>query len=529
MSLTLEALDVRHDSYTKEFWDDLDALYRGGKAFRNRIQNFLPQNELEPSDVYHKRKHNATYRSYMGPIIDYYAAWLFSADFVIRAHSDGKTIDAPPEYAELREDIGGDVDMKVFVKERFTKSLIQERSHWLCELPATKEKAYPADKAQFENEGFKKACLKKVDAEELLYWELDDDGRLEWCVIHSIRKTRKSISSATFTFVETWAVYDKENCTTYQLEYEKGQRPSDPKTVVPETFKYKHGFLQVPLITLQIPEGMWIANRVYDPQTAHFRLGSALDWSIKRTCYSMPVLKLTDDGKDFTFGAGYYIKLGTEESMEWPAPPTQQFDAISNEVDVHRNDIFRMTHQMALGLDNNAETVGRSADSKDQDNAATRIMLHAYGEIVSKAIEETYELISDAFGDTDVSWSIEGMSGYDTATAPEVIANATNVQLLNIPSKTFLTEIKTKAAMASVPDASQGTKDLIRKEIAEGVEHAGDQMDTLYAGFTNIKNRTTVADVREADAEKARIASEASAKRAAAGGGSKPSKPKASS
>lgn len=509
MNLRLEALDTKNPSYDLEHWLDLYALYRGGKIFRDRIHRFLPKNPVEKFDLYEQRKSESSYRSYLGPVIDFYSAWLFSGDFKVRAKRavDGETIDdVDPIYAEFREDVGGDVDMKSFLKERFTKALVYGRSHWICELPQatgmSEEDAWPSNAAEFESKGFKSASLKAVDACDLYDWEVGDDGLLEWCSVYSKRMVRKSLSTTKRQVLETWHVYDREFCTIYQVgPYEQGERP-DSQAPIPIKRKYKHGFLQVPLVTLNIPDGLWIADRVSDPQTAHFRLGSALDWSIKRTCYAMPVFKIVDSTKPPVMGAGYWIELSTEESMEWAAPPAGQFDVISKEVDVRRNDIFRIVHQMAMGLDNNAETVGRSADSKEQDNAATRIMLNAYGAIVTQAIEETYEIVSDAFDDTDVYWSIEGFNGYDTATAPEVIATATNVQLLNIPSKTYLKEIKSKAAIATIPEASQDVKDIIRKEISTGVDTADEMMDIMSAGYVNIQQRTSVQDAADQAAAK---------------------------
>jgi hypothetical protein len=505
--LTLEALDVKHSSFDKDMWEDLYALYRGGRLFRDRIHRFLPKNPMERPDIYEQRKSESSYRSYMGPIIDYYSAWLFSGDFKVRAKQaeSGATLDeVDPKYAEFREDVGGDVDMKAFLKDRFTKALVHGRSHWICELPAaTKYEVgqWPGSVAEYEESGLMSSTLRPVDACNLYDWEIGDDGRLAWCSTYSCREVRPSITDTKRTIVETWHVYDREFCNVYEIRYKKGERPRPEETIPPKVV-YKHGFLQVPLVTLHIPDGMWIADRVSDPQKAHFRLGTALDWSIKRTCYAMPVFKLEDEEKPPVMGAGYYIMIGKEESMEWAAPPQGHFDVISKEVDVQRNDIFRMTNQMALGLDNNAETVGRSADSKDQDNAATRIMLNAYGSIVCGAIEETYELISDAWGDTETYWSIEGFNGYDTATPGEVIAIAQAAQLLNIPSLAYLVEIKSKAAISTIPEASQDVKDLIRKQIAEGVTTNSDMMDLLSAGYTSLQNRQSIKDVKDLASQK---------------------------
>jgi len=483
MPILLENLDATNSGYDADYWRDLDALYRGGRAFRDRIRNFLLQHQMEPTAVYHQRLQEASYRSYLGPIIDYYVAWLFSGAFSVRAKSlTGDTLQEPdPWYAAFREDVGGDIDMTDFMRERFKTALVKKRAHWICELNDDGQADWPDNLAEFHGRKFGEARLFKVDPEELYDWETDVKGNLTWCVIHNIQKIRPTVYQKRVLNVETWKVYDVKYVTTFEIRYEDGKRPASTELISEKEQPRRHGFLQVPLQTVEIPEGLWIANRIRDPQLEHFRLGTGLGWAIRRTCYAMPVFKIKDATKPPVMGAGYFIMIDVDEEMTWSAPPNQPFDVISKEVDVQRNDMFRVTHQMALGLDNNAETVGRSADSKAEDNAATRIMLNAYGMIMAEVIEETYEMISDARGDKDISWSIEGFSGYDTATAPEVISNAMNAQMLNIPSKRFLTEIKTKVAWATMPEASQDVKDEIRKEITAGVESSGDMFD-LFTG-----------------------------------------------
>lgn len=483
MPILLENLDCTNSGYDAEYWADLDALYRGGKAFRERIRRFLPQNMMEPGAVYDQRLREASYRSHMGPMIDYFVAWLFSGSFAIRAKDDaGVTIAEPnPFYARFREDVGGDVDMTDFMKERFKSALVKKRAHWICELADDGQPDWPSNMAEFERRGFGRATLRRIDPEDLYDWELDEKGNLRWCVVHAHRRVRPSVFVTRSWNVETWKVYDATNVTTFEITYEDGKRPASTELISQKEPPRPHGFLQVPLGTLEIPEGLWIANRLADPQQEHFRMATGLAWAIKRTCYAMPVFHLEEATRPPVMGTGYYIMLGLQEKMEWSSPQNQSFDVISKEVDAQRNDMFRMGHQMALGLDNNAETVGRSADSKDQDNAATRVMLNAYGAIVAASVEETYEMVSDARGDRDVSWSIEGFSGYDTATAPEVIANAINAQMVNIPSKKFLTEIKVKVANATMPEMSQDMKDQIRQEITAGVASSGDMFD-LFTG-----------------------------------------------
>ncbi len=474
--MRLETLDQRHPSYDADEWGQCNALYRGGKAFKQYARKFLPQNPAEPNEVYQVRLRECSYRSYIGPIIDYYVSWLFSGSFSIRAKdTDGEQTTADPYYAKFREDVGGDIDFVEFTRERVTEALIKQRSHWLL-VAQTDGNPPPESKGEWEARGLGGATLSAVNREQLVDWDTDELGKLQWAIIHTVAQDRKDPRGERDLIVETWKIYDRTSVETFQLKYKPNERPKDPKWVVDRLGSVPHPFKEVPLVTLHIPDGMWIAGRTKDPQIEHFRMASALAWAIRRTCYAMPVMNLENREEPPVMGTGHYIMLGMNEKFSWSSPPSTPFDIIGKEVDSQRDEIYRITHQMAMGMDNNADTVGRSADSKEMDTAATRVMLNAYGMIISKAIEETYEILSDMRGDEAITWSIEGFSGYDTATAPELIANATNATLLGIPSKTFAREIKTKTALALLPEADQHVKDAIRIEIAEATDQDGDPL-----------------------------------------------------
>ncbi len=147
---------------------------------------------------------------------------------------------------------------------------------------------------------------------------------------------------------------------------------------------------------------------------------------------------------------------------------------------------------MAQSVDNNAETVGRSAASKEIDAAATRIMLQAYASYVAKTIEETYETISEARGEGDYEWSVTGFSGYDTATVASLISNAKEARALGIPSEAFHKELSIKVANAMFAGEDMRLKETIRGEIAA-------------ADFSKVATPVSyVNDLEAAQAEEAR-------------------------
>ena len=114
-------LNKRHPLSDVETFQKYDALYKGGRAFRKLIGKFLPQNPLETSEVYNLRKKQAPFISYVGPIVDFFSAQLFSASFLVRATRDGENDTDDEFYATFRDDVDGcGTDLSAFLKERFT-------------------------------------------------------------------------------------------------------------------------------------------------------------------------------------------------------------------------------------------------------------------------------------------------------------------------------------------------------------------------------------------------------------------------
>lgn len=468
--MKLGILDTKNPSYDAERWCQVDALAKGGKHFKDLLTKFLPQNPVEPEDVYQQRRAQAHYTSYVGSIINLYASWLFAAGFAVNAYERGTDEPAKvvaPFYGAFQENVGNETQLRTFMKDRFRAAITNHQSAWLIELPSN-EGVDAKLLVDYEERGLGNATLKAVERHELFDWEEDEDGTLNWALVHTCFDTRASWAEARDTTIETWRVYDRTSVYTYQLKYKKGSRPHDQNLEVPKIGEAApHGFKRVPLVRMHVPKELTIGEQTFDSQLEHFRQDNALSWLSRRTCYAQPVFNVEDGENPPRMGAGYAVVIGKDDKMGWTSPPVAPFDILQKNVDAKRDEIYRVVHQMAQGLDNNAETVGRSADSKEIDAAATRIMLNAYGEIVAKTIEETYEMISEARGEKAYEWSVEGFSGYDTATVSSLIANAQSARLLGIPSQTFHKELCTKVALALHPEADQRVKDSIRSEIAQ--------------------------------------------------------------
>lgn len=521
-----DILDQKHPTYDAIRWRELEALAEGGKKFHALIDTFLPQNPMEPEALYVQRRKRAKYFSYTGAIINLYVAWLFAANFNVKAYKRGTKDAQDPDkfYGEFQEDVAGEVTLKAFMESRTREAMQKGKASWLIQMPPDDGEP-PVDRKEYEDRKLGRASLLAIDAHELLDWECDDEGRYLWAITKTCTQDRKVPAVKRNVVIETWRVYDTESVTTFELRRERTNSGVQEDAVKLVDSPRPHGFKRVPIVTLSLPVEMCIGEQTYDPQIQHFRLDAALDWAIQRTCYALPVFKCENDETRPTMGIGYAIYLGKDEDLTWASPPSDSFTVISKERDKKREEIFRIVHQMAQSVDNNAETVGRSAESKEIDAAATRLMLNTYGDIVARAIEETYETISEARAEKDLEWSVEGFSGYDVATAGTLLANTKMAKDLGIPSNTFQQEISTKAALSLVPESDQRVKDAIRKEIqAYRFEVTGQTADMVKTDKTLDSQESISQATLKSQEQTAAASLKASAQQAKANTGAKPAK-----
>ena len=458
--MKLSTLNQTHETYSLDLIKKYQALYEGGQCFRSCIQRFLFRNPVESTENYQLRVREAHYESHVNTIVNQFASQLFSCPFIVR--SDSEEIDE--FYSEFKEDCDlNGRDLLTFVQHLFTTSLIHGKAWVLLNLPSD-QNSPPENLLEYQERGLGRVWLTDIEPDEVLDWEIDEFGQFIWVITHTKEIKRLNPRSDSKTVVETWKLYDSENVETFQISYEKGKTLKKDE-IIPSISKEKHGFPRVPLLKICLPEGLWLINRLADAQIEHFRMSNALAFTQRAACNPMLVYKAeTDDVKQ---SAGFGIKIGKEEDLKWISPSTESFQVIQNTISSLKDEIYRLAQQMALAVDNSAGAIKRSGESKAKDTESTKIILYSYAEVVKGFVEEIYELVSDARGDTSVTFSIEGMDTFQIDDPQGVIEAAKLAKDFPILSETFNRELQFKVATSILPNLSQDIKDQIKKEISE--------------------------------------------------------------
>ena len=462
--MDVKALSTRHALCDVDTFTRYSALYTGGRAFRALIPSFLCRQTQDTDKAYALRCKEASYTPYVGQIVRAYAGALFTSPYAIRAKRSGQDIELADEYAAFKEDVDAcGTDATAFFKDRFRSALVFGTSHWTVELP----RGDVDTTAEGAARGLDRVKLRPMDAASVLDWEVDDDGGYAWVKTYE-SALRRSAPGAPLRVVDTWRVYWPDHVDVFQLEYQQNKKPR-PTTQVPLVDSYPHGFSRVPILSLRLPDGMWLLDSAADAQIEHFRLSAALGWSLRRCAYPIAILKLGSNTDEVPpVGPGLGIKLGTEESFEWAEPSGSSLVVLRDEIKSKKDEIYRVSQQMAMSVDNSSAAVGRSGLSKMQDAAAADACLRDFAHVVREAVEATMEFVSNAHEDYDTTFHIDGFDTFSTADVESIVDAAKAASELGIEdaSETYRVEIHTRVAHALLPaDARQDVQDAIRKEI----------------------------------------------------------------
>lgn len=486
---TYEELNATHPDRDESEGSRLEALYRGGKHFKARLGTFLPQHEREKPETYEARKREVDYRNYVGPIIDFFTALLFSSRPNAVAAQDGEPVVNLPDYwEEFREDADGHgADLDAVAKTWLTTGMI--RGCGWVRVHAPDDQGQPAANAKdFEDRGLGDAWITHVDPASVLDWEHDDSGTLEFVVVHRMTQKRQGSWGPRNLITETWERLTATEIETYSITYESNKKPSS-KDEVGLVGVRPHPFGRVPMVPLRLPEALHVASRLELPQLSHFRLLNALHWSLRQSCFAQPVFKVEDASNPPVMGAGIGIMIGPTEEMEWNAPPSGHFASLAAEIGTAKDEIFRIAHQMALGVENNAAAVGRSGDSKQQDALQTKVVLLAFSRMLKEGIEVICDMISRARGE-DFTWSIEGLDDFASADIYGLLEALESLDKVGgIHSNTFRAEMEKRLADAFLPDLEQAMKQTIKQEIDSGVADEANKESELDGMIRELRAR----------------------------------------
>lgn len=466
--LTYGLLAQTHPEYRAAYWRRLRAFHDGGESLLADdavMSDVFPRHREEHDSVYRERKKRAFYLNYAGEIVGYIVSQLMAERLVIE--SDAESL--PDFYRGFLEDVsapGGErCSLHEFMRGRVLEALICKKSWTLVDLPQNDPVAY-ASLGDQERAGALNAYLVPVATESVIDWEQDEGGELTLGIVYTTHARRLSVSGDRSRVTHRWDVYTRDRWKRYEIEPEPGKKLDD-RTPVPLVAEGAHSFGRVPLVPLCLPGGLWVMNQLESAAREHFNKRSALGWG--ETQALLPELyeylgpevgglgtpigeAQQDPSRALTSrrGQGYVQVRGAGDKAEFVGPDPAAFTAARESCRELRDEMHRITYQMALTVDNSGAALKRSGDSKAQDRAATTVVLNALGAIVRRYSEVLMDMVSAGRREGELvgQWHAKGLDQFDGLAASEVISQAEAVELIKVPSETFQRRWKMKVVKA---------------------------------------------------------------------------------
>ena len=456
----MENINREHPEYVarKAMWKQYKDLYAGGEQLRLNACDYLVRRQKEPAPVYEERLRRVFYENYVGSIVDWYAATLMRREPILLFEgSDG----GAKRFYNLLSD---DCDLKgtnlhEFFRQRFVQVMVFGSSFVVVDFPKTGDVAQT--RAEEDASGRSRAYLTDYAADEVINWNYDEAGRLDWVVIRTSCLQQSEVSDAKWEKETRWIYYDREN---YQIFRKTGESQA-----VELVDRGRHGLAaqhRVPVFEMKVSEGLWLMNKAALLQSEHFNKSNALSWALTMGLFASPVI-YSDKEWNQVMGESYFIQLGKEDRFGWTEPEGKVYQIAADNLVRLKDEIYRVCYLMNQAGSSSGGDLRMSGLSKQRDFGVTQEVLRAYGDMVKDAMKQVLRAIAEARQD-EVSIDVSGMDEFDIGDFSNELNDAKKLLDLGIASETLKKQVFKKLAFKYLCDARQEIKNRVAEEIDAG-------------------------------------------------------------
>jgi hypothetical protein len=456
----MQNINREHPEYIarKAMWKQYKDLYAGGEQLRLNAYEYLVRRQKEPALVYEERLRRVFYENYVGSIVDWYAATLMRRAPMLQF--EGGDPGAKSFYSVLAEncDLKG-TNLPEFFRQRFVQVMVCGSSFVVVDFP--KAGGAAQTRAEEDASGRSRAYLTEYAADEVINWNYDETGGLEWVVIRTSCLQQSKVTDAKWERETRWIYYDREN---YQVYRKAGEAQA-----IEPIDEGRHGLAaqrRVPVFEMKVSEGLWLVNKAALLQLEHFNKSNALSWALTMGLFASPVIYSDKEWKQVV-GESYFIQLGKDDRFGWTEPEGKVYQIAADNLVRLKDEIYRVCYLMNQAEQARGGFIAASGLSKQIDSAVTQEVLRAYGDMVKDAMKQVLWAIAEARQD-EVTIDVSGMDEFDIGDFGSDLDDAKKLLDLGIGSETLKKQVFKKLAFKYLSDARQEIKNRVAEEIDAG-------------------------------------------------------------
>ena len=449
-------INREHPDYVtrKGMWRRYRDLYSGGEQLRERASEYLARRNREPSQIYAERLGRVFYENYIGSIVDWYAATLMHR--APNVTFEGNSPAAKTFYADLSNncDLRG-TSLSEFFRQRFVDTLVCGASYIVADFPRANGAA--ATRAEEDASGRSRAYLTSYGADEVINWNYDETGGLEWIVIRTSCLQQSKVTDAKWERETRWIYYDREN---FQIYCQRGESKA-----IELLDEGRHGFAslhRVPVFQMRVTDGLWLLNKSALLQLEHFNKSNALSWALTMGLFALPVV-YSDREWSQVIGESYYIQLGPQDRFGWAEPEGKVYQIAADNLVKLKDEIYRVCY-LLIQAGETSSGAQQTALSKQMDFGTTEEVLRSYGDTVKDTMKQVLWAIAAARQD-GISIDVSGMDEFDIDEFSGELDDAKKLLALGIESPTLVKQVFKNLALKYLSDARQEIKNQVVDEI----------------------------------------------------------------
>lgn len=418
-AVTWARLMERNPEYDADLWQELRALYSGGpRLLRNEtlMRRLFPPHRAEDPAIYRERVARASYFPYSGTIIDALVAGLAVDPVTVEVTEGDATGRA--FWGEFVQDVspegGLELSLQTLMTEAVREALITRRSWILVDLPQTPEEYVaraPESLLEQERAGLLDPYAAPIVAENVIDWQMDQGGELEFALVRDVEQRRESLADSRENITETFTWYDREGWARYRVTY-PATKPPKPADLVPMLDQGRHPFGKVPLVQICLAEGLHAMAKLESLAREHLNKRNAVSWAEFKSLFAVlyeflapeegsatqPISDAQGDPDraiSQTFGPGHSQLRGHQDDARYIGPDVGPFEAGRESCAEVMREMFRVMHSMALAADVGGAALRRSGESKKEDRGATSVVLAALGKDMREATRRIASLVAE--------------------------------------------------------------------------------------------------------------------------------------
>jgi hypothetical protein len=372
---------------------------------------------------------------------------------------DGPDEGAKCFYSVLTDDCDlQGTSLTEFFRRQFVQMLVCGASYTVVDFP--RADGWALTRAEEDASGRSRAYLVDYSPEEVINWNYDRGGGLDWVVIRTSCLRQSKVTDAKWETETRWLYYDRE---TFQIYRKAGEG-----SAIELVDEGRHGLAElrrVPVFEIKLSDGLWLMNKAALLQLEHFNKSNALSWALTMGLFAMPVV-YSDRQWNEMVGESYYIQLGSGDRFGWTEPEGKVYQIAADNLVRLKDEIYRVCYLMSQAGSGNGWQ--QSGLSKQRDFTVTNEVLKAYGDTVKDSMKQILRAIAAARQDA-VSIEVTGLDEFDIEDFGTELDDAKKLLELGIGSETLKKQVFKKLAFKYLCDARQEVKN----RVAEEIESAG--------------------------------------------------------